>query len=185
MMTLVRRRDFGRLCIERGFALAVEVGVDEGTNAEALLSHPGLRLIGVDPYAQDPEVPEYDRQAAREKMLVKLAKYGSRFRLMEMPSLNAVLMLEEAPGLVYIDGCHDTQAVYLDCLAWWERLPVGGILAGHDYDYSRVRDGVDRFVRERGPSLQVLFEEGPDPDEVPRLANNGLLHPSWWMEKHN
>ena len=34
---------------------------------------------------------------------------------------------------IYVDARHDWKGVYEDLKAWWPKLKVGGIMAGHDY----------------------------------------------------
>lgn len=53
--------------------------------------------------------------------------------------------------LVYIDAAHDYKSVRADILAWLPKLKRGGIMAGHDYDFSTAQSrgyGVIRAVHE-------------------------------------
>jgi hypothetical protein len=54
---------------------------------------------------------------------------------------------EGAPiGLLFIDACHDFQFVEADFNAWSPFVPVGGVVAFHDYLNARFGGGVTAFV---------------------------------------
>ena len=54
---------------------------------------------------------------------------------------------------VFIDASHEADMVYLDCEAWWPKVKVGGVLAGHDYDpfntNNTVYPGVKRYFDDK------------------------------------
>lgn len=48
---------------------------------------------------------------------------------------------------VFIDACHDYDSVSKDISAWYPKLKVGGIIAGHDYEAIDVQRAVyDYFI---------------------------------------
>jgi predicted O-methyltransferase YrrM len=63
----------------------------------------------------------------------------------------AALYEDESLDFVFIDACHETEAVKADILAWWPKVKIGGILAGHDYFWTQVQPAVDELL----PGVQV------------------------------
>jgi hypothetical protein len=47
---------------------------------------------------------------------------------------------------VFIDAEHTRVAVRRDILAWENRVKPGGVLAGHDYDWTPVREAVSELL---------------------------------------
>lgn len=60
---------------------------------------------------------------------------------------------------IFLDGSHDGPSVSEDLRAWIERLAVGGILAGHDYDekHPDLVAAVGAFAAERS----LVVRRGP------------------------
>jgi len=45
---------------------------------------------------------------------------------------------------VYIDAAHDYKSVWEDIRAWWPKIKMGGIIAGHDY-HGDVKKAIDNY----------------------------------------
>jgi len=160
------RVDFAHLCNARGYKDAVEVGVDHGVFAREFLSRwNGHWLILLDPYRPYAEMP-YDRMIDAFVAAQALAPFHGRFRFVRAASPMAIPWVQTfvAPEFVYIDGSHVEAEAYADMVAWWEILPSGGMLAGHDYDpaHPGVMAAVERFARERQIVVRLTHEKvGP------------------------
>lgn len=66
------------------------------------------------------------------------------------------------PHFVYIDACHDYEAVALDLRIWYPRLAAGGVIGGHDYSaasWPGVKRAVDEFKAEHELTI-ARFEDG-------------------------
>ncbi|MFQ5503762.1 MAG: FkbM family methyltransferase, partial [Planctomycetota bacterium] len=68
-------------------------------------------------------------------------------------------------AIVFVDACHDEEAVYRDSIKAWERLSPGGFLLWHDYSplwrrkhgwIDAVMRGVERFLADQGIEQEVL-----------------------------
>lgn len=155
----------------------VEVGTAEGRLAEWLLSRRcDVHLIVVDNWQLPSRQPERyratgdvntqisdGRMAARPELVRrKLAVFGERVRVIQLPSVDAAnSMRDESQAVVFIDADHSREAVTEDIAAWWPKVKPGGWLGGHDYANPdpRFRFGVtaavDEFVVERRLELEL------------------------------
>ena len=67
----------------------------------------------------------------------------------------ANLVKDKFFDLVYIDADHRYEAISADIKAWYPKVKIGGILAGHDY---RAHPGVKRAVDEILQKFEVIKE---------------------------
>ncbi|MEM6258897.1 MAG: glycosyltransferase [Planctomycetota bacterium] len=151
---------FLRLVKARGFSSGVEVGVGFGGHCASLLEYRGIEsLVGIDPYTttnQDEEQglsqPEMDR--VHDLALDRLAKFGRRFELLRKPSKQAADRIEDGSlDFIYLDGDQSFDSVTADLGAWFEKVRVGGVIAGHDYENPEepgVQQAVDGFFQRLG-----------------------------------
>lgn len=56
-------------------------------------------------------------------------------------------------GMIFLDDCHYHDYVVEELAAWWSKLRVGGIYAGHDYD-GGVKKAVDNFFQSKNIHVQ-------------------------------
>ncbi len=137
--------------------VGVEIGVQWGTSALALIEH-GVRFI----YLVDPWVtyegygspgPEADR-AEDENFWVfrrNMAKYddGRHFAIIRAHSEEAPRFIPNELDFVWIDGNHYYRWVRRDIEMYWPKVRAGGILCGHDYGtepWFDVNRAVDQFA---------------------------------------
>lgn len=142
-----------------GAMSGAEIGVWMGEFSEMLCrAMPGLRLTCVDPWLQYKHYNEaknnqdrLDRACdiARER----LAPFGCQ--ILRMTSAQAAKQIpERSLDFVYIDGNHMRPFVDEDLALWSQKVRIGGIVAGHDYEFktgrkwNQVREAVDAFVSE-------------------------------------
>ena len=127
----------------------VEVGVKEGKfSAHLLTVFPALKMTGVDPYEPQPQSESMGYADYRgwnfKNILTALdkntSKFGNRFVLLREYSLTAAAKFEpQSVDFVFIDAQHTYDGVREDILAWKDKIKPGGILCGHDYDFTRPR----------------------------------------------
>lgn len=127
-------------------ALGVEVGVDLGDNAKAMLDgwqEIHMTLVEVDA----PKRVEID---------YALRDFADRYDLVLADSAEAAASFpDEHFDFVYIDDDHSHPGVVKSLNAWWPKLRRGGVFCGHDWDMSPVAVEVTRFLAERGVPLIV------------------------------
>jgi len=130
--------------------LVLEIGCDVGDTSEFLLSsHPTMRLIGVDPYADYLDWNGnnmVNRQEVMGNTLLRLNRFGERFILNRKYSDDAVEDFEDNSfDMIFIDGLHTYEQVKIDCENYYSKVKDGGVFAGHDFN---VIPGVNKAVKE-------------------------------------
>lgn len=151
-----------RLGLRRG----AEIGVAFGGHAQAILEQGNVqRLYAVDSYRHRPEYddpmnlpqPVFDRLFERTGQ--RLARFGDRAQQIRLDSVEAAAQIDDTLDFVYIDGDHSYQGIRDDLAAWFPKVRVGGIIAGHDYGqpaFPGVRAVADAFFQRFG--LEVHHE---------------------------
>ncbi len=82
------------------------------------------------------------------------------YKLLQMPSMEAVKQFKNnSCSLVFIDASHDYSSVKDDLNAWWLRVSIGGILAGHNY--SKDFPELIRAIKEFSEQKSVTLRRGP------------------------
>lgn len=118
--------------------VGVEVGVDVGAHAEALLTYcPVAMLHLVDPW------PNIERRGYCDG---RLSRFRGRYALHHGRSLDqARHFMEGELDFVYLDQEHDGPAVSADLSAWWPLIKPGGMLGHRNYAQGRG-DPLDRAI---------------------------------------
>lgn len=155
-----------------------EIGVGYGAFAAAVLERwRGERYLAVDPWA--PQSAEVYREAQTIhyengwRECSAMAERDPRLRLMRMLSVEAARDVDDGSlDWVYIDGNHDRAPVLADMDAWWPKVRVGGIFAGHDF-YNKTDDGHCCHVQD---AVEWWMRERVVPFHVTACS-------SWWSRK--
>jgi len=170
--------EFGKERTIRG----AEVGVWKGhLSAELLRFFPDLHLVMVDLWSIPPgpsSMRERDNNASAMLKAMKMARTQTEFasarrRLYQEASVDAARRFSVGSfDFVFIDADHYYKSVVADILAWWPRVKVGGILAGHDYN------GVGD--RRKGWGVKKAVDRFAIAQHVPINVEPGLV---WWTKK--
>lgn len=141
----------------RDFKVGAEVGVCGGMYSKFILDNTAMKLYSIDPWEVNSELAKPKEIFAKCKLL--LEPYGDRVEMVKGYSPDISSMFEdESFDFVYIDALHDYDSVKSDMEAWWEKVKVGGVMAGHDYNsdkwYGVVR-AVTEFSREEGIEVSL------------------------------
>jgi hypothetical protein len=97
------------------------------------------------------------------QFLANMMRYQVHDMIVPFPntSYTAYRWLKSIDGLVvdmvYIDGCHDADYVYLDIKNYWKLLRPGGVMIGDDFDagWYGVIVAVTKFANEQNLELFV------------------------------
>jgi hypothetical protein len=140
---LTTRNQLPLLLNEKGLlGTAVEVGTHQGDYASIFLERwEGNMLVCVDPWHIPPGYEhqmkflwgDKNRDNDFQTCMDRLSRYEGRYCMMRMISVKASEHFEDhSLDFVYLDGDHRYKEVLKDLRAWWPKLKMGGILAGHD-----------------------------------------------------
>lgn len=152
----------------------LEIGVLRGHNAEALQKefNPKLMVL-VDPWDWSAETHDsnwmdtYYRIQGNRNIIAIKAKSEDAHKILD-PDLKF--------DYIYIDGDHiggdlskgtEEEGIRKDIKLWWPRVNIGGILAGHDYNYENIKNEVHKVFGDRVISS-------------PYHPNGGM---EWWVFK--
>jgi len=137
-----------------------EIGVAYGSMACSLLKQiPTLNMLCVDPYRPYDPMDGMTLDNERHEELYVFTRdrleseYPARAVLARMTSEEACAMAkDESLDFVFIDACHQYDAVKKDISIWQHKVKKGGVISGHDYATAWV--GVTKAVNEYCTEVQ-------------------------------
>lgn len=134
----------------------VEVGSWMGRSTTALAASTLGVVYAVDTWEGTPAEHSEIMKALTPKNLFKAFQHHTAGLSNVVPirkqSIEAAAEFNNV-DMVFIDANHDYENARADILAWRDRLNDGGLLCGHDYEYS---EGVKRAVSELLPGAVVV-----------------------------
>lgn len=136
--------------------VGVEIGVDVGAHAEALLRYCPVRLL----YLVDPWPRDYAYGYCEGRLHAQ--GYAHRVRPLRMLSIHAVKEFKDHTfDFIYIDQVQDGDVVTRDLHDWWPKLKVGGLLGHRNYApvNAGLKDALDTFVRDHAITAQHEVSE--------------------------
>lgn len=139
--------------------VGVEIGVDVGAHAEALLRHcPIAHLTLIDPW------PNPWCRGVAEGRLWSLG-FRTRYSTVIKTSAAAAaakIFSDASLDFVYIDQEHDAATVSADLTAWWPAVKRGGVLGHRNYTAlpTPMSQAIDAFVKLQGRACEAHLETG-------------------------
>jgi len=76
----------------------------------------------------------------------RLSKYSNAKLVKNSGFLASQTFESESIDLLYLDGNHSFESVVNDAKLWHEKIKVGGVLSGHDYNISTVQKAVNYIL---------------------------------------
>lgn len=138
------RAQLAELFTELDYHVGVEVGVETGVYAEILCkANPEMQLYGVDAWqvyrGYRDHTDAVELAGCYEQAVQRLGKY--KVTLIQKYSVEAAGNFpDNYIDFVYIDANHEYPYITADLCAWVPKVRSGGIVAGHDFYRSGVRD---------------------------------------------
>jgi len=154
LMQNFSRRDLAWLFCRLGFRCGAEVGVKKGGFSKILCeSIPGLRLFCIDPWV--PYV-SYNGSLFNQKVVdshyKKFTGWIDKYNVstIKEPSLQAVNRFKpDYLDFIYLDGDHSSDNLRKELMFWPEKIRSGGIISGHDYNFTDVEKEVDSYSKDK------------------------------------
>ena len=144
----------------------VEVGTWKGTSAafmavEIANSGKDIQFDCVDTFEGDPneishvEDPSIVAGTLYDEFINNMKPVEGFYRPVRMTSLEAADCYDDKSlDFVFIDAAHDYDSIHADILAWFPKVKIGGVIAGHDFNHSPDQNGVDYGP---GKAVRELF----------------------------
>lgn len=147
----MRRWDWIESMIQaNGWTIGAELGVFKGdTYLHLLRNCPGLTLIGVDLWAEQPQTPGQEDKLGRDfngflANIRRVTAGNERAIIIQDWTVKAAGQVDDGSlDFVFVDADHSSEAVRSDILAWMPKLKPGGRMIGHDINWESVRTVVD------------------------------------------
>lgn len=148
--------------------LVCEIGIRYGNHFARVLTDNVCAAVAVDPWRLsesqdcDPEAPytQIDLDQQHDEFVARYCG-DPRVIVYRLTSLEAANKCEDNYfDFIYIDGNHKYEHCKNDLNAWWPKVKIGGILAGHDYINVRdfgVIQAVDEFKVENKISSDNFY----------------------------
>lgn len=185
-----RNRDLvGQMLQQLGFQTGVELGVQRGHYAKAILdAWPKCqKYYLVDAwehqknYSDIANVAQEEHNAFLTEAKQVLSNYAEKTVFIRKFTKDAVQDVPNDVDFVYVDARHDYCGVEEDILLYWPKVRPGGVMAGHDYltapevppgqDWSLCMDGtkkigavkgaVDNFAMKNNLQVFVTYQDPP------------------------
>ena len=179
VMTIRRRRldgfqrhDIANL-LEGSLNVGIELGVAEGVFSERMVRSGKFGCFyGIDMYADRHDTAQYKRA-------LRLVGLRSPYRLLRMRFDEAIdLFDDESLDFVYVDGyAHGGEDGGETLFRWYDKVKVGGLIAGDDYDpaWPLVCEAVDELARQLDCEVMVTPVTEPE--------NPYCRYPTWAIRK--
>lgn len=181
-MRIATREDLHELINGLELEVGAEIGTQQGLYAKYLLENTGLFLYLIDiwkhleDYKDIANVTDKEHEANLILAKQNVAPFAGRYEIIRDFSVSAATRFSKAElDFVYIDANHSYQATIDDLNAWFPKVRIGGLIAGHDFldgddicgSKFGVKSAVTEFMEERGQVFNIT--RGP--------------WPTWWSIK--
>lgn len=181
-MRITTREDLHKLVNSLELEVGAEIGTQQGLYAKYLLENTDLFLYLVDiwkhldDYHDIANVTDKEHEANLILTKQSVAPFAGRYEIIRDFSVSAATRFSKAElDFVYIDANHSYQATMDDLNAWYPKVRIGGLIAGHDFldgddicgSEFGVKSAVTEFMEEKGQKFNIT--RGP--------------WPTWWCLK--
>lgn len=150
------RHDFVKIINTKNYKVGAEIGVDWGEYSNLLLTFSELNAL----WSIDSWEGKWVHRL--KEVYPKLGTHGERSKIIVRRSVEASeQFIDGQLDFIYIDADHRYEGITADIKAWFPKLRIGGMFAGHDYVIERKCDvisAVDEFMKGRKEDLHLTQE---------------------------
>jgi len=158
--------------------VGAEIGVSSGDNAFDMLSKLDIKkLYLIDPYLGYMHFTQNILNEHKKIAHDKLSKFDDHIVWVEKPAVYAASYIrDEELDFVYIDGDHSYMSVINDIDYYYQKVKIGGLFAGDNFELNDVRLAVLEFytfnaqliIKER--KSRLYFSQNRDTNSM-----------DWWI----
>lgn len=190
--------------LPKDFQIGVEIGVEAGIYSRLILQKTNMFLYCIDIWTSNSWYRERDLSMEErfsntnvspdllltprsifDNYLIlaqqNLQTYNKRCILWQEDSIIAAPMFgDETFDFVYIDANHFYEEIQKDIIAWYPKVKISGIFAGHDYHDAYcpgVVQAVNEFATKYNKQFKIIPSHQGCPDHHP--TDNRIKSPSW------
>jgi len=127
---------------EMGYTIGAEIGVYKGEYTEKLCKA-GFKMYAIDPWETYKNYRKHPKEIDYEVMFNNTTKLLAPYdcTIIKKTSMKALEDIpDESLDFVYIDGNHSIRYIIEDIYEWCRKVRVGGIVSGHDYCLTGIRN---------------------------------------------
>jgi hypothetical protein len=141
-LKLRHRDDLAALCEVRGLTTGAELGIQHGGfakhNLENWPSCTSYAMVDIwkrqDNYVDLANTDDDEQEKTYQQAMRNVKEFAGKTKVMRMFTSEAAgKIADNSLDFIYVDARHDYCGVMEDLIAWYPKLRIGGIFAGHDY----------------------------------------------------
>jgi len=163
--------------------VGVEIGVYRGLNAENILTGLDIKkLYLIDPYLEEDGMLSGTTTSGSMTLQIRyeahkrLDRFKDKIVWIEKKSEYAVEDIGDGElDFAYLDGDHSYNVIKRDIELYFQKVKIGGLVAGHDYDQPDSNNGVIRAVEETLGNKGYEIFSGISLDDPNSM--------DWWIAK--
>ena len=153
----------------RGPINYLEIGVADGGNAilisRSYAKDPASRIYCVDPWIDYDEYSEYKgkQELGYQTFLSNIQKLVDTSKFIVKRGMSDAIVptfANEFFDIIFVDGNHKTEYVYLDGIMALEKVKVGGYIVFDDYYaiWKQTMVGIDKFLAQFKDKIDIIYD---------------------------
>ena len=158
--------------------IGAEIGVSSGDNAFNMLNELDIRkLYLIDPYKEYLHFTQKILNKHKETAHKILSEFEDKIVWLEKESILAAKDIKDNElDFVYIDGDHEYPSVINDIEHYYQKVKIGGLFAGDNFELNDVRLAVLEFYTFNSPllikenKLKLYYGRNKDTNSI-----------DWWL----
>jgi len=151
-----------------GFKKGAEIGVKRGDYSHQICKGmKDVHLKCVDNYLPGPNLAWDESEGFINEVRFRLKDFDVQHIIKSSMHAAEMDVAKGSLDFVYIDADHSFDSVMQDIIVWAQRVRVGGIVSGHDYDLPGVKEAVDVYTKVHDLEYFVTETGESYPDSSP------------------
>ncbi len=146
----------------------LEIGIWKGRSTKAICDNTSGHVLAVDNWKGDPnDLESYrelelglDIEAIARANLSNHLKWSHKLSIIKGDSNKVLRALEETFDWIFIDGGHSYGVVVSDIIYSLRYLRPYGLISGHDYHLTAIRNAVTDILKEVEVYEDIWFRQG-------------------------